>query len=325
MSMEILSIASYLPSRVMSNTDWEKYLDTSDEWIVSHTGIRERRFASEDETTATMATEAAKKTLKKACISADQINLIVLATASPDYLSFPATANLVQKAIGAPASCAAFDLHAACTGFIYALSVAQAFLDSSSSDMQHALVIASETLSRIMDWKDRSTAVLFGDGAAAMLVHKSSTRKSVLDYVLHSDGNAEALLRPKGGVRHHEFSCLEETYLKMDGRLVYNFAVHSLGEVIQEILTRNKLEFSDISWVIPHQANHRIIEAMCRRRNWQIDKFFMNLEHTGNTSAASVPLALCEMEEKGLLQHGQKLILAGFGAGLTWGATLVEW
>lgn len=324
MSTEILSIASYLPSSIMKNQDWVEHLDTSDEWIVSHTGIRERHFAPENETTATMATEAAKKALAKAGVSAEKVNLIVLATASPDYLSFPATANLVQKALGVPSSCAAFDLHAACTGFIYALSVAHAFL-SSSSDMEYALVIASETLSRIMDWKDRSTAVLFGDGAAAMLVHKSASRNSVLDYVLHSDGNAEALLRPKGGAYCHKFDSVEETFLKMDGRLVYNFAVHSLGEVIQEILTRSHLEFSDIAWVVPHQANFRIIEAMCGRRHWDVDRFFMNLEYIGNTSAASIPVALAEMEEKNLLKPGQRLILAGFGAGLTWGAALVEW
>lgn len=324
MSVEIASIASYLPARVMRNEDWAKYVDTNDEWIVSHTGIHERRIAEEGETTATMASGAAKKALEKAGISADKVGLIILATASPDYLSFPATANLVQKAIGAPSSCAAFDLHAACTGFIYALSTAHAFLHT-SKDMEYAIVIGAETLTRIIDWKDRSTAVLFGDGAAAMLLRKQGNKESVQDYVLHSDGNAEALYRPKGGVMCKNFNNIEETYLKMDGRAVYNFAVHSLGEVIQEILSRNEKSIEQIDWIVPHQANFRIIEAMCTRRGWPKEKFFMNLEHMGNTSAASIPLAMAEMEEKGLLKKGQLIIMAGFGAGLTWGASLIEW
>ncbi|MGL4524074.1 MAG: beta-ketoacyl-ACP synthase III [Spirochaetia bacterium] len=324
MSVEIVSIGSYLPKRVMTNDEWSQYCDTNDEWIVSHTGIKTRHIAAEDEATASMGAQAAKEAIEKANIHPDQINLVIVATVSPDYLGFPASANLVQKILNIPSSAAAFDLHAACTGFVYALSTAQAFL-SSSRDMEYALVIASETLSRIMNWKDRSTAILFGDGAAAMLLKKSNTKNSILDTVLHSDGNAQALVRPKGGSFCKEFSDVEETYIQMDGRSVYNFAVHSLGEVIDEILERNQLSIDDIGWIVPHQANYRIIEAMCLRRKWPLEKFFMNLEHMGNTSAASIPLALAEMENKKMLKTGQKIIMAGFGGGLTWGATLVEW
>jgi 3-oxoacyl-[acyl-carrier-protein] synthase-3 len=316
----------YVPERVLTNADLERVVDTSDEWIVSRTGIRERHVVSDErETTATMAVRAARAALRMANLPPSQVDLVIVATTMPDY-PFPATACLVQDALGATHA-GAFDLGAACSGFIYALSLATGFIRSGSAD--HVLVIGSETLSRMMDWTDRNTCVLFGDGAGAVVLSASTTRSGVLASELGSDGSGgELLIVRAGGSRvpaSHDTLSNGQHYVWMNGREVFRFATTIMPKATEAVVRKAGWQLADLSLVIPHQANIRIIDASIKRLGMLPEKFFVNLERYGNTSAASIPIALCEAVAQGRLQPGDKMVLVGFGAGLTWAAAAVEW
>lgn len=321
----IVGWGKYVPQRVLTNDDLSRMVDTSDEWIVTRTGIRERRIAAENETTATMAIQAARRALEVAGVGPEQVGLIIVATATPDYL-FPATACLVQDALGARRA-AAFDLAAGCTGFVYALGVAAAMVESGA--VQTALVIGSETLSRITDWTDRNTCVLFGDGAGAVVLRAGPDDGGILATVLGADGSGKGLLMlPAGGSRHpasHQTVAERMHYIKMQGRDVFRFAVRVVPTATRQALERAGLSLDDVALFIPHQANGRIIESAVRDLKLPPEKVYNNLDRYGNTSAASIPIALCEVVEEGRLRPGDVVVCVGFGAGLTWGATVLRW
>jgi 3-oxoacyl-[acyl-carrier-protein] synthase-3 len=316
----------YVPERVLTNADLARVVDTSDEWIVSRTGIRERHIVSDErETTSTMAVRAARRALRVANLAPSQVDLVIVATAMPDY-PFPATACLVQDALGAVRA-GAFDLSAACSGFIYALSVASSFIRSGAAD--HVLVIGSETLSRMADWTDRNTCVLFGDGAGAVVLSASTERSGVLASELGSDGSGgELLIVRAGGSRapaSYNTVSNGEHYLWMNGREVFRFATTIMPKATESVVRSAGWQLADLDLVIPHQANIRIIESSIKRLGLPPEKFFVNVERYGNTSAASIPIALCEAVAQGRVHPGDKLVLVGFGAGLTWAAAAVEW
>ncbi len=321
----IVGWGKYTPQRVLTNDDLSRMVDTSDEWIVTRTGIRERRIAGENETTATMAVQAARQALEGAGIGPEKVDLIIVATATPDYL-FPSTACLVQDALGASRA-AAFDLAAGCTGFVYALGVAAAMVESGA--VQTALVIGAETLSRITDWTDRNTCVLFGDGAGAVVLRAGPDGGGVLATVLGADGSGKDLLMlPAGGSRHpasHRTIAERMHFIKMQGRDVFRFAVRVVPTATRQALEKAGLTLDDVALFIPHQANGRIIESAVRDLKLPPEKVYNNLERYGNTSAASIPIALCEAVEEGRLKPGDVVVCVGFGAGLTWGATVLRW
>ncbi len=325
MRAHVVGWGKYVPDRVLTNDDLARMVDTSDEWIVTRTGIRQRRIAEEGETTATMAVQAARQALEGAGVSPGQVDVIIVATATPDYL-FPSTACLVQDALGATRA-AAFDLAAGCTGFVYALAVAVAMVEAGA--VRTALVIGSETLSRITDWTDRNTCVLFGDGAGAVVLQGGPDDGGVLSAVLSADGSgADLLMLPAGGSRlpasHHTVS-ERLHFIKMQGRDVFRFAVRVIPTATREVLRRAGLSPDDITLLIPHQANGRIIESAMKDLKLPPEKVYNNLERYGNTSAASIPVALCEAVEEGRLGPGDIVICVGFGAGLTWGAVAIRW
>jgi len=321
----IVGWGKYVPQRILTNDDLSRMVDTSDEWIVTRTGIRERHLAEEGETTATMAVQAARQALDGAGIGPEKVDLIIVATATPDYL-FPSTACLVQDALGARRA-GAFDLAAGCTGFVYALGVAAAMIESGA--VRTALVIGSETLSRITDWTDRNTCVLFGDGAGAVVLQASPDDGGVLATVLGADGSGgDLLMLPAGGSRHpasHQTVAERMHFIKMQGRDVFRFAVRVIPTATRQVLERASLSLDDVSMFIPHQANGRIIESAVRDLKLPPEKVYNNLERYGNTSAASIPIALCEAVEEGRLKPGDVVVCVGFGAGLTWGAAAVRW
>jgi 3-oxoacyl-[acyl-carrier-protein] synthase-3 len=316
----------YVPERVLTNADLARVVNTSDEWIVSHTGIRERHVVSDErETTATMAIRAARAALRVANLAPSQLDLVIVATTMPDF-PFPTTACLVQDALGANHA-GAFDLGAACSGFIYALSLATGFIRSGQAD--HVLVIGSETLSRMMDWSDRNTCVLFGDGAGAVVLSASSTQCGVLASELGSDGSGgELLIVRAGGSRapaSYDTVSNGDHFVWMNGREVYRFATTIMPKATETVVRKAGWQLSDLALVIPHQANIRIIDSSIKRLSLPPEKFFVNLERYGNTSAASIPIALCEAVTDGRVHPGDKLVLVGFGAGLTWAAAAIEW
>lgn len=311
-----------IPDKVLTNSDLEKIVDTSDEWIRERTGIVERRIAGDRETSVTLGTHAARKALSHADILPDDIDLIVVATSSPAYL-FPSTASLIQDQLGATRA-GAFDILAACTGFIYALSLASAQIKSGVCDV--ALVIGTETLSRIMDWSDRGTCILFGDGAAAFVLKGSDIPGGMRDIVLHSDGSGGNLLYAVSGVRPSwNGSDSPNVITSMNGREVFRFAAKVMVSATEEVLQKAGLSVEDINVIVPHQANLRIIEAAARGLKLPMDRFFVNIERYGNTSTASIPIAVAEAVECGRIKPNDKIILVGFGGGLTWGAALLEW
>jgi 3-oxoacyl-[acyl-carrier-protein] synthase-3 len=314
-----------VPGRVLTNDDLAHMVDTSDEWIRARTGIVERRVVADGETTSTMALQAARQALEVAGLSPVQLELIIVATVTPDYI-FPSVACLVQDALGA-ANAAAFDLSAGCTGFIYGLSVAADLIASGA--YENALVIGAETLSRILDWSDRNTCVLFGDGAGAVVLQANGADGGVLSTVLGSDGSGSNLLYiPAGGSRQptsHKTVSEGLHYLKMRGREVFRFAVRTMSDATRQVVEQAGLALTDLKLVIPHQANQRIIEASTRSLGLSPETVFSNLERYGNTSAASVPIALCEAAEDGRIEQGDLVVCVGFGAGLTWGAAAVRW
>ena len=322
---KITGTGSAVPEKVLTNFDLERMVDTTDEWIVTRTGIRERRIASEGEYTSTFATAAAQRALEAAGVTADQIDLIVIGTLTPDY-PFPATACLVQQAIKAP-NAACFDLSAACSGFIYALSTAQRFIATGGA--KKALVIGAEVLSRIVDWTDRNTCLLFGDGAGAVVLEAVEGDRGVLSTHIHSDGNYWDLLYQKGCGSRNPVSqqALDQriAYISMQGNEVFKLAVRAMGEVAQEALSTNGLTTDDISLFIPHQANQRIIDSVGKRLSLGADRVYVNLDRYGNTSAASIPIALDEVVRAGRVREGDIVLLSAFGGGLTWGAAALRW
>jgi len=322
----ILSTGCYVPSKVLTNDELATRIDTSDEWIFSHTGIRERRIAAEDQATSDLAVAAGRDALVRAGFDPKDLDLVLVATSTPDYLGFPSTASLVQYGLGA-ANAGAMDLTAACTGFVYGLETARAFIVAGSA--RHVLVIGAEVFSRILDWTDRNTCILFGDGAGAVLVGPSPAGLSdpwFAPSLLRSDGSAGgALMRPAGGTRKPVAETPGEAAVSMDGRKVYAFAITVVKDIILEILHKNDLTLEDIDWVVPHQANVRIVASAAHRLGLPLDRFYLNMEKYANTSGATIPLALAEMNAAGLLHRGQLVVTVGFGAGLTWGANLFRW
>jgi 3-oxoacyl-[acyl-carrier-protein] synthase-3 len=314
-----------VPERVLTNHDLEKLVDTTDDWIRSRTGICERRIANDEETTASLATEAALRALEVARLNPVDLDLIIVSTSSPEHI-FPATACLVQDRLGA-FKAGAFDLLAACTGFIYALNTASQAIRSGSA--RNALVIGSETLSRMINWQDRNTCILFGDGAGAFVLQASEEPAGVLSSVMRSDGSGGDLLSvPAGGSRlPTSFDTLRDGlhYIHMDGREVFRFATRVMAQATQDAVESAHLTLDDIQVFIPHQANQRIIEAAVRSLKISMDRWVINLDRYGNTSTASIPIATCEAVQQGRLKPGDKVVFVGFGAGLTWGATVAEW
>ncbi len=314
-----------VPEKILTNEEISQMVDTNDAWIVSHSGIKERRVASPEETTASLAADAALRALKVANIQPSELGLIIVSTSSPEHL-FPATACLVQDQIGANKA-GAFDLSAACTGFIIALNMATQAIRSGS--IENALVIGSETLSRLVNWKDRNTCILFGDGAGAFVLQASEEPGGVLSAVMRSDGSGGDLLSvPAGGSK---LPTSEETirqglhYVQMNGREVYRFATKVMSQATHEAVQAANLTLDDIDLIIPHQANRRIIEAAVKGLNIPLERVMIDIDRYGNTSTASIPIATCEAIQEGRLHPGEKVVFVGFGAGLTWGAAVAQW
>lgn len=320
----IIGWGKYVPERVVTNTDFEKTLNTTDEWIFSRTGIRERRFVSENEHTSQMATAAARDALKMADVYPKELDLIIVATSSPDYLT-PPVSSQVQHRLGA-VNVGAFTLVTGCTGFIYALATAQQFIGAGSA--KNILVVGAELISRFVNMEDRSTAVLFGDGAGAVVLQATEQPSGVLSYLLGSDGaGAELLILPSGGTAiptTHETLVDGLQFLRMNGNEVFKFATRVLGKALRQVIADAGLTPEDIDLFIPHQANARIIESAARQAKLPMEKVFMNIDKYGNTSAASVPIALCEALEEGRAKAGDTLAFVAFGAGLTWAAAVVK-
>jgi 3-oxoacyl-[acyl-carrier-protein] synthase III len=321
----IISVGSYVPEKVITNADLEKMVETSDEWITTRTGIKERRVAAANEYTSDMATKAALMAMQRGNIAADQIDLIIVATITPDMM-FPATACLVQNKTGARRA-AAFDVEAACSGFIYALEIGQQFIMSRTYET--VLVIGAEKLSTIVDWKDRNTCVLFGDGAGAAILQHRKDAHGLLTACMGAEGDkAELLCMPGGGSRCPATADSVASglhFLRMDGKETFKSAVTAMYTAGKEALRRCEIDISQIKCVIPHQANRRIIDAVGERLGVQPDQVFVNLDRYGNTSAASVAIALDEAVQQGRIQRGDLVLLVVFGAGLTWAAAVIEW
>ena len=305
----------------MENTELEKMVDTSDEWIKSRTGVHKRHIAAENETTCDLAEHAARMAMQAASATTDDIDLIIVATTTPDLI-FPSTACLLQERLGVRGT-AAFDVQAVCTGFIYALSVADKFIKTGSA--KKALVVGAETLSRIIDWTDRDTCVLFGDGAGAVVL-EISEEPGIVSMFLHADGQYKDLLKVPVGISTN-YTAVQEgsAYMQMQGNEVFKVAVNTLGRIVDETLAANNLEKKDIDWLVPHQANTRIISATAKKLDMPMDKVVVTVDQHGNTSAASVPLALDVAVRDGRIQHGDKLLLEAFGGGFTWGSALVDY
>ena len=321
----IIATGSYVPERTLTNEYFEKTVDTNNEWIISRTGIEERRVAGESEATSDLATKAALKAMEKAAVAPEEIDLIIVATVTPD-MAFPSTACIVQKNIGA-VNAAAFDIEAACSGFIYGLTIADSFIRTGV--YKKILVIGAETLSKITDYTDRNTCVLFGDGAGAVIVSEVEEGYGILGSHIGANGSAGHLLtQPAGGSRipTTEQSVRDRLhYIKMDGSEVFKFAIKIMGEAAEKALEGCGLSKEDIDYLIPHQANTRIIESAVKRLKIAPEKVYVNVNKYGNMSAASIAVALDEANEKQCLKDGSIVVLVGFGGGLTWGASVVRW
>ena len=312
----VLGVGSALPKRRVDNEELARQVDTSDEWITERTGIRSRYIAGEGETTATLAADAARRALEQAGVKADEIGLIVLATATPDQ-TFPSSATKVQALLEIP-DCVAFDVHAVCTGFLYALSVADSMVRSGMADK--ALVIGSETFSRILDWEDRGTCVLFGDGAGALVLGAEDGDRGILATKLHADGRHNELLYVDGGVS----TTGTVGKLRMKGREVFRHAVVNLADVMSEVLEIAGFDADDVDWVVPHQANARILDATARKLGLPPEKVIVTVDRHANTSAASVPLAFDAAVRDGRIQRGDLVVLEAMGGGFTWGAAVLR-
>jgi 3-oxoacyl-[acyl-carrier-protein] synthase-3 len=324
--VQIAGWGKYLPERVMPNSELERLVDTSDEWIRARTGIGERRIAAAEETTCTLAVQAARRALECSQVRPEELDLIIVATCTPDYANMPATASLVQHALGATRA-GAFDLNAVCSGFLYGLATGSQFILNGVH--RAVLVIGAEVFTRILDWQDRSTCVLFGDAAGAVVLRPTSEPGGLLSFVLGSDGSgACSLYVPAGGSRQPasaETVANREHYVKMQGREVFRFATRVVPESVLQALDQAGLTTDDIDLLIPHQANVRIIDAASKRLKLPEQAVFANVERYGNTSAASIPVALCEALEEGRIHSGDTLVMSGFGAGLSWGTAVWKW
>ncbi|MFH0341184.1 MAG: beta-ketoacyl-ACP synthase III [Chromatiales bacterium] len=317
----IIGTGAYLPERVLTNADLEGMIDTSDEWIVARTGVRKRHIAAEGESTCDLAERAARLAIEAAGVAVSDLDLIVLATTTPDRI-FPSTACLLQGRLGMSRG-AAFDIQAVCTGFIYALDIADKFIKCGTA--HRALVVGAETFSRIIDWTDRSTCVLFGDGAGAVVI-EAAEDPGVLSSHLHSDGRFERLLHVPAGVSQgFQHLANGEAYVKMQGGEVFKAAVKALDRIVDEALAANNLRPADIDWLVPHQANARIIVATAKKLRLPLSRVVMTVDEHANTSAASVPLALDTAVRDGRIKRGETLLLEAFGGGFTWGATLLKY
>ncbi|RMG90646.1 MAG: ketoacyl-ACP synthase III [Chloroflexi bacterium] len=326
----IVGWGSYLPEKILTNNDLARMVETSDEWIYTRTGIKERHIAGERETTATLAFEAAARALAVADLHPSQVELIIVATSTPEYI-FPSTACRVQDYLGA-ARAGAFDLSAACSGFVYGLSMAANAIATGS--VRNALVVGAETLSRVIDWQDRGTCILFGDGAGAVVLKGMSVPGGVLASTLRSDGSGGELLTLPA-VYHNPVPMLGPEYLlqnghkkntiHMNGRQVFRFATKVVADAIEEVVHKAGLTLNDIDLIVPHQANVRIIESASKRLKIPMEKFFLNVDRAGNTSAASIPVALCDAVAANRLKPNDNVVFVGFGGGLTWGAAVVKW
>jgi 3-oxoacyl-[acyl-carrier-protein] synthase-3 len=314
-----------VPEQVLTNDDISKMVDTNDAWIRERTGIRERHIARDDQFPSTLGVEASIKALKVANLHPRDLDLIICSSSSPEYI-FPATACLIQDRLGA-SKAGAFDLLAACSGFIYALNMGAQAIRSGS--IKNVLVVGAETLSRFLNWKDRNTCILFGDGAGAFVLQASEQPGGVLSAVMHSDGSGADLLTIAGGGSHYpanEATVLDgKHYIQMEGKDVFRFATRVMASATHEVLACAGLTLDQVQWIVPHQANIRIIEAAARGLKLPMDRFIVNLERYGNTSTASVPIAMVEALEKGQIKPGDKIVMIGFGGGLTWGALAAEW
>lgn len=322
---KITATGSYAPEKILTNLDLEKIIDTTDDWITERTGIKERRIASDSETSSELAYKASKKALDKVNIKADELDLIILATVSGD-MPFPATACMLQNLLGAKKA-AAFDISAACSGFIYGLSIADSFIKTGT--FKKILLVGVETLSKFLDWSDRSTCILFGDGAGAAIIEPTDSDSGVLSTHLYADGSLWELIHlPGGGGRYptSERSIQnKQHYIKMKGNETFKVAVKILEGLLIDTFKKNNIDPSELSLLIPHQANLRIILATAKRLGISMDKIFINIEKYGNTSAASIPIALDEAIDSGRINKGDYVLLEAIGAGLTWASALIKW
>jgi 3-oxoacyl-[acyl-carrier-protein] synthase-3 len=317
----VVGTGGYLPDKVLTNHDLEKMVETTDQWIVERTGIRERHIAADGETCCDLAEQAARRALDAAGVKASELELIVVATTTPDQV-FPSTACLLQERLNVH-GCAAFDVQAVCTGFVYALGIADKFVRTGSA--RRALVIGAETVSRIIDWKDRATCVLFGDGAGAVVLAADSA-PGVVSSHLHADGQYKDLLHVPAGISKGYSKVINgEAYLQMQGSEVFKVAVTTLGRIVDETLAANGLKKSDIQWLVPHQANVRIIAATAKKLGMSMDQVVMTVDRHGNTSAASIPLAFDEAVRDGRIKRGDNVMMEAFGGGFTWGSVLLKY
>jgi 3-oxoacyl-[acyl-carrier-protein] synthase-3 len=312
-----LGTGSYLPEKVVTNADLEKMVDTNDQWIQERTGIKKRHIAAESETTCDLAEKAARLAMQAANVSAEEIDMVIVATTTPDRV-FPSTACLLQQRLDIHGG-AAFDVQAVCTGFVYAMSVAEKFIKTGSA--KHVLVVGAETLSRIVDWTDRTTCVLFGDGAGAVVLGESD-ETGILSSHLHADGAYENLLTVPAGISE---GYSHPAFIEMKGNEVFKMAVNTLGRIVDETLAANQMQKSDVDWLIPHQANIRIINATAKKLKMSMDNVVVTVDEHGNTSAASVPMALDVAVRDGRIKRGETLLLEAFGGGFTWGSILVKY
>jgi 3-oxoacyl-[acyl-carrier-protein] synthase-3 len=321
MYSRIAGTGSYVPERVLTNADLEKMVDTSDDWIRTRTGIERRHIAADDETTSTLALHAARRAMEAAGVSPEDVDFMVVGTTTPDRV-FPNVATLIQEDLGIPA-CPAFSVEAACTGFLYALSIADKYVRSGGAKC--ALVIGAETLSRITDWNDRHTCVLFGDGAGAVVL-KPDDEAGILSTHLGADGRYRDLLFMPAGVSEKLPATLRgEAFIEMRGNEVFKVAVKTLERIVDETIEANDIDKSEIDWLIPHQANIRIIQATAKRLEMPMDRVVLTVQEFGNTSAASVPMALDTAVRDGRVKRGQLLLLEAFGGGFTWGSALIRY
>lgn len=320
----ITGVNGYVPETILSNSDLEKLVDTNDEWITTRTGIKERRILKGDhQGTSVMAAEAVKGLLKKTNIKPEEVDLVICATVTPDYM-FPSTANLVCTQVGIP-TVGSFDILAACSGFLYALSIGSQFIETGR--YKKVIVIGADKMSAIVDYTDRTTCVLFGDGAGAVMLEPTQHEEGLMDFLLHSDGTGEhSLIMKAGGSKYpatHETVDQKLHNIYQEGPSVFKFAVTRMADVSAEIMERNNLKGEDVAWLVPHQANKRIIDATAKRMNIGSEKVMLNIQHYGNTTAATIPLCLHDYETK--IKKGENLVMAAFGGGFTWGAAYIKW